>query len=122
LLVPASQTGFVPPHWAAVVHTVHVPEATSQVVTAPVHNVVFVAEQTPHVPASWQAGVAPPHSPSPAHPRHTCVAVSHVGFAAPHWAFVRQPTQVAVVTSHTDVAPTQREAFVAEHCPHAPPA
>jgi hypothetical protein len=115
VLVPTSQTGFVPPHCAAVVHTVQVPEAASQVVTAPVHSVVFVAEQTPQEPAGWQAGVAPPHSPSLAQPRHTCVAVSHVGLAPPHWAFVRQPTQVAVATSQTDVAPTQRELFVAEH-------
>jgi hypothetical protein len=94
---------------------VQVPEAASQVVTAPVHTVVFVAEQTPQLPDGSQAGAAPPHSPSPAQPRHTCVAVSHVGFAPPHWAFVRQPTQVAVATSHTEVAPTQREPFVAEH-------
>jgi hypothetical protein len=84
VLVPGSHTGLLPPHCAAVVQTVQVPDAASQVVTAPVHEVVFVGEQTPQRPEGWHAGAAPPHSPSAAHPRHTCVVASQVGFAPPH--------------------------------------
>ena len=57
----------------------------------------FAAEHSPQAPLVWQAGVAPPHSPSPAHARHVCVA----------------PLQTGVV-------PEQAVAFVAEHCAQAP--
>ena len=84
------------------------------------HTVTFVAEHCPHAPDDWHAGVAPPHSPSPAQARHMCVAVLHTGVVPEHCAFVRQGTHVAVGVLQTGVAPVQRVAFVAEHCPHDP--
>jgi hypothetical protein len=48
--VPASQIGFAPPHWAAVVHEAHVPVGASQIATGPVHTVAFVAEHCPQAP------------------------------------------------------------------------
>ena len=59
--------------------------------------------------------MAPEQSASLAHARQACVAPSHAGFVPPHWPFTVQPTQVAVATSQTEVAPTQRVPFVAEH-------
>ena len=102
-------------------HDAHAPVATSQPAVGPVHFVRFVAEQTPQAPLGSHAGVAPPHSPSLAQPRHTWVVVSHAGFAPEHCAPVAQPTQVPVPTSHAEVAPAQRRVLVAEHVPHAPP-
>ena len=100
----------------------HVPDAASHVETLPVHRVVFVVEHTPHAPLGWQAGVAPPHSASAVQAWHVCVpAVSQTGLAPEHCALAKHPTQVARGASQTDVAPTQREAFVPEHWPHAPP-
>ena len=55
-----------------------------------------MAEHWPHAPPGWQAGVAPPHSLSPAHARHVCVAVLQTGVVPLHWALVRHGTQVAV--------------------------
>ena len=84
------------------------------------HCEALVAEHCPHAPDAWHAGVAPPHSPSPAHPRHVCVPVLQTGVVPAHCAFDVHGTQVADGTSHTGVAPAQRVALVAEHCPHAP--
>jgi hypothetical protein len=114
------QTGFVPPHWAFVVHDAQVPVAASQAATGPVHFEAFVAEQTPHAPEGSHAGVAPPHSPSPEHPRHTCVVASHVGVVPPQFAFDVQPTQTPAAASHTEVPPAHRRAFVAEQAPQLP--
>ncbi len=102
------QTGFVPPHWAFVVHEAHVPVAVSQVAVGPVHFETFDAEQTPHAPVGSQAGVAPPHSPSPEQPRHVCVVASHVGVVPLQFAFEVQPTHTPAVASHTEVAPAHR--------------
>ncbi len=120
VLVAASQIGFVPPHWAAAMQPVQVPEGASQVDAAPAHAVAFVAEQTPHAPEGWQAGVEPEQSASLVQPRHACVVASHFGVVPLHAASAKQPTQVEVVASQIDVVPTQRVAFVAEHWPHAP--
>jgi hypothetical protein len=46
--------------------------------------VAFVAEHSPQAPDAWQAGVAPPHSPSPAQARHVLLATSHTGVAPEH--------------------------------------
>jgi hypothetical protein len=89
---------------------------------APPHFVTFVAEHCPHAPVGWQAGVAPPHSPSTAQARQVCVAVLHTGVVPPHCAFDVHGTQVALAASQTGVAPPHAVAFVAEHCPHAPDA
>jgi hypothetical protein len=53
-----------------------------------------VAEHCPQAPDVWQAGVAPPHSPSPPQPRQVCVAVLQIGVVPPHCAFDVQGTQV----------------------------
>ena len=81
---------------------------------------LFAAEHSPHAPLGWQAGVAPPHSPSPAQARQALLARSHTGVAPPHCAFEVQATQTPRPTSQAGVAPLQRAAFVAEHWPHAP--
>ena len=87
----------------------------------PPHSAALVAEHCPQAPPGWQAGVAPPHSPSPAQARQVCVAVLQTGVAPPHCAFEVQGTHVPAAAKQTGVAPPQAVAFVAEHCPHAPP-
>ena len=82
----------------------------------------MVAEHCPHDPEGWQAGVAPPHSPSPAQARQVCAVVLHTGVAPPHCAFEMHGTQVPAVVRQTGVAPPHALALVAEHCPHAPDA
>jgi hypothetical protein len=64
---------------------------------APVQWVEFVAEHWPHAPPDWQAGVAPPHSASPAHARQVWNAGSQTGAAPPQSASARQGTHVPVV-------------------------
>ena len=80
----------------------------------------MVAEHCPQAPEDWQAGVAPPHSPSAAQARQVCVAVLQTGVVPPHWAFDTHGTQVPVGVLQAGVAPLHATAFVAEHCPHAP--
>ena len=87
-------TGAVPAHWASATHATHVPAPTSHAGVAPVQADAFEAEHWPQVPSAWQAGVAPPHSPSPPHARQVCVVASQTGAAPPHWAFEVQATQV----------------------------
>jgi len=48
-----------------------------------VHAVALPAEHWPHAPPGWHAGVAPPHSLSPAQPRQEWNAGSHTGVAPP---------------------------------------
>jgi hypothetical protein len=88
-------TGVVPPHCAFDTHGTHVPAVVKQTGVAPPQALAFVAEHCPHAPDPWQAGVAPPHSPSPPQPRQVCVAVLQIGVVPPHCAFVRHGTQVA---------------------------
>jgi hypothetical protein len=64
---------------------------------APVHAALFVAEHWPHAPPGWQAGVAPPHSESPAQPRQAWKAGSQTGAEPLQSASARQGTQVPVV-------------------------
>jgi hypothetical protein len=73
------------------------------------------AEHWPQAPEGWQAGAAPPHSPSPAQPRHSLVAPSQTGVLPVQSALDRQPTHAARVTSQRAVTPTQALWFVAEH-------
>ena len=54
----------------------------------------MVAEHCPQAPHGSQAGVDPPHSPSPAQARQVCVEVLQTGVFPPHWAFEVQATQV----------------------------
>jgi hypothetical protein len=88
------QTGVVPPHWAFDVQGTHTPGPTSQAGVAPEHFVALVAEHWPQAPLTWQAGVAPPHSPSPPHARQACEAPSQTGVVPPHWAFEVHVTHV----------------------------
>jgi hypothetical protein len=80
----------------------------------------LVAEHSPHAPEGWQAGVAPPQSPSAAHDRQAWVAVLQTGVVPPHWALDVHGTQVALATSHAGVAPVHLMVFVAEQTPQAP--
>ena len=89
------QTGAVPPHCAFDTHGTHVPAAVKQTGVAPLHALAFVAEHCPHAPDVWQAGVAPPHSPSPAPARQACVVVLQIGALPVHCAFDTHGTQVA---------------------------
>ena len=77
--------------------------------------------QAAHAPLDRQIGVDPPHSASAAQARHARAVPSHTGLVPPHSPFDRQPTHIPAAVSHTGVPPLQRVAFVAEHCPHAPP-
>jgi hypothetical protein len=111
--------------WLAAVHWTQVAVAVLQTAVAPVHAVVFVAEQAPHAPVGWQA---PPDAfpaqlaslPQPTHlspAPHTGVVLeaTHAsGFAAVHC------THVAVVLSQTGVDPVHAVPSVAEQTPHAP--
>jgi hypothetical protein len=55
----------------------------------------LVAEHCPQAPPGWHAGVAPPHSPSPAQPRQVWVVVLQIGADPPHCAFDVHGTQIA---------------------------
>jgi hypothetical protein len=87
---------------------------------APVQAVLLLAEHWPQAPELWQAGVAPPHSPSPAQARQMWVAVLQTGLVPPHSALVMQLTQVPVGTSQAGVVPVHLVVFVAEQMPQAP--
>ena len=93
---------------------------TLQVGVAPMHSVLLPAEQMPHAPEGWQAGVAPPQSASAAQARHVCVPRLQTGVAPAQSALPMQRTQVPVAASQTGVSPPQRDALAAEHWPHAP--
>jgi hypothetical protein len=113
--VATLQTGVVPPHCASDRQGTQAPAAAKQTGVAPEHSAAFVAEHCPHAPDGWQAGVDPPHSPSPPQARQVCVATLQIGVVAPHWPFDVQGTHVADGTSQAGVAPAQRVALVAEH-------
>jgi hypothetical protein len=98
----------------------HWPTLTSHTAVAPLHIFLFTAEHVPHAPVGWHAGVAPPQSASPLHPRQVCVVPSQAGVDPPHCAATMQPTQVPVDGLHTAVAPVHVAALVAEQAPHAP--
>jgi hypothetical protein len=116
----ASHTGVPPAQSVDATHATHVPVVGAHRGVAPVHDVAFVAEQTPHAPEGWHAGVAPPQSPSATQPRQTCVVPSHTGLSPAHCASARQLTQVPVATAHRGVVPEQAAALVVEHAPHEP--
>jgi hypothetical protein len=119
--LPRSQTGVVPLHWALETQATQTLAVVSQTGVAPLQRVLLVAEQTPQAPDGWQAGFMPPHSLSPAQPRHVCVVPSQIGARAlPQSASARQATQVPAATSHIGVAPAQALELVAEHWPQAP--
>jgi hypothetical protein len=97
-----------------------VPLVVSQSGVVPVQADALVDEHWPQAPDGSQAGVDPPHSPSPAQARQAWVAVLQTGVAPPHWLLLVQPTQVPDGTSQAGVDPPQAAALLAEHCPQAP--
>jgi len=121
-LIERSHTGVAPPHCALDVHGTQTPRASSQAGVAPVHRDVFVAEHWPHAPVDWQAGVAPPQSPSALHARQLCNVVSQTGVVPEHWASLRQATQVPETVRQSGVPPVHSVVFVAEHWPQVPDA
>jgi hypothetical protein len=88
------QTGVRPPHCAFDVQGTQVAVAASQTGVAPMQRVALVAEQTPHVPDGWHAGVVPPQSPSPPQARQVCVLRLQIGVVPPHCAFDVHGTHV----------------------------
>ena len=119
--VAVLQIGADPPHCVFDVHGTHVDDGVSQTGVAPAQALAFVDEHWPQAPDASQAGVAPPHSPSPAQARQAWVVVLQTGVVPPHWAFDVQGTQVPVVVKQAGVAPEHCAVFVAEHWPQAPP-
>jgi len=95
--VAVLQTGLVPPHSALLMQLTQVPLGTSQAGVVPVQSLVLVAEQMPHAPDGWQAGVPPLQSPSPPQPRQVCVPPSQTGVEPEQSALARQRTQVPAV-------------------------
>jgi hypothetical protein len=137
------QIGVVPEQSALAVQRTHVPDPVSHTGVEPVHSTALPAEHWPHAPPGWQAGVDPPHSPSPPHARHVRNDGSQMGVEPPQSALARQPThdlvevlhtgvgpehcvlfkhctQLAVDVSQTGVAPPHRPMLVAEQALHAP--
>jgi hypothetical protein len=95
--VDPSQIGVVPEQSAFARQATHVPADARQSGVPPVQRSELVAEHWPHVPAGWQAGVAPPHSLSPLQDRQVCVAGSQTGVAPAQSELTRHGTQVPVV-------------------------
>lgn len=114
--VPPSHTGVEPPQSALATQRTHVPVGAKQTGVAPPQASEFDVEHWPHAPLVWQAGVAPPHSPSAPQPRHISSARSHTGVAPPQSELARQPTQALVAVLHTGTAPPQW--LFARHCTH----
>ena len=110
------QTGVTPPHSAFELQFTHVPVETLHAGIEPVQRVVFVAEQTPHAPDGWQAGVAPlPQSASPPQPRQVWLDGSQTGVVPEQSAFARHATQFPVDVRQSGVPPVQRSEFPALH-------
>jgi hypothetical protein len=143
VFVPVLQTGVMPLQSALAVQRTQLFVVALHTGVPPTHAVAFVVEHWPHAPVSSQAGVVPPHSPSPPQARHTKNDGSQMGLLPAQSPFARHPTHVFVVVlhsavvppqvvlsmhsthfavevSHAGVAPPQWAVFVAEHSPHAP--
>jgi hypothetical protein len=103
------------PQSASARQATQVPDVTSQLGVAPVHAAALVLEHWPQAPEVWQAGVAPPHSLSPAQARQAWVVVLQTGVVPLHCGLLVQPTQVPAATSQAGVAPLQALTLVLEH-------
>jgi hypothetical protein len=112
--------GEAPPHCPDPRQPTHTPLTALHTGVAPAQAAAFVAEQAPHAPFGWQAGVAPPQSASAVHARQVCVVVLQVGVVPAQVVLATQATHVAAAVSHAGVAPVHKDAFVAEQMPHAP--
>ena len=115
-----SQIGVAPPHWADDTHATHVPVGAWHSGVVPMHAVALPAEHWPHAPPGWHAGVALPHSLSPAQPRQAWNAGSHTGVAPPQSLSAWHATHTPVGAWQMGSAPVQRVALPVEHWPHAP--
>jgi hypothetical protein len=120
MCVVLSQTGVPPLQSVLATQATQEPVVASQPGVAPEHALLFVAEQAPHDPFAWQAGAAPPQSPSAAQPRQVCVVALQVGVTPLQSALATHVTQVPEVVLQSGVEPVQAILFVAEHPPHAP--
>ena len=121
MCVAVLQTGLVPPHSALLMQFTQVPVGTSQAGVVPVQRLVLVAEQMPHAPDGWQAGVAPlPQSPSPPQARQVWLDPSQIGVLPLQSALARQRTHLPAAVSHSGVAPEHCVLLLAEHWPQAP--
>ena len=120
--VPGSQTGVAFGQSVLVRQPTQMPIAVSHSAVVPPHAPLLLTEHCPQRPDDWQAGVAPPQSPSPAHARHACVARLQIGVMPEHCALATQATHRPADTSHVGVVPEQRLALPAEHWPQAPEA
>ena len=109
------QVGVPPLQSALRTQATQVAVVGSQTEVAPPHAVRFVAEHCPHAPLVSHAGVAPPQSPSPAHPRQVWVAVLHTGVVPEQLAFDTQATQTPAPLSQAGVGPVHFAALLAEH-------
>ena len=137
------QTGVVPEQSAFATHRTQVPLTALQTGVPPVHCAELPAEHWPQAPLASQAGVVPPHSPSPPqarqvrndgsqmgvvppqsalarHPTHVFVVVLQTGVAPEHWLLFKHWTQVVFEVLQTGVEPLQRPGFVAEQTPQPP--
>jgi hypothetical protein len=92
--VPVLQTGVVPLHWLSARQATQCPDGTSHAGVAPAQAPLLLLEHWPQTPDGWQAGVAPPQSPSPAQARQLCVPVSQIGVPPLHWPLLTHETQV----------------------------
>jgi len=97
MLVVVSQTGLVPEHWLFDVQPTQTPALALHTGVDPPHLVEFAREHWPQEPLVWHAGVMPPHSLSPLHPRQVWKAGSQMGDAPEQSASAVQPTHVPVV-------------------------
>jgi hypothetical protein len=120
MCVVLSQTGVAPLQSGLPTHATQEPVVASQPGVAPEHALLFVAEQAPHAPLDWQAGVAPPQSLSAVQPRQVCVEPLHVGVMPLQSALATHVTHVPEVVLQSSVEPMQAVLFVAEQPPHAP--
>ena len=118
--VAVLHTGVAPPQFPFETQLTQVREATSHTEVAPPQRLAFVAEHCPQAPEGSHAGLAPLQSTSPAHARHTCVAVLQTGVAPPHWASGRIEAQVPDAALQIGVAPVHSVLLEAEQTPHAP--
>jgi hypothetical protein len=71
-------------------------------------------------PEGWQAGAALGHWLSLAHAWQRWLAVSQMGVAPPHWAFVLQLAHTPSAALHTGVVPVHFVTLEAEQTPHEP--
>src|SRR5258708_20464188 len=73
--------GLVPPQVVPSTQATQVPLTVSHTGAPLPQAMLLPAEHWPQPPPGWQAGVVPPHSPSPPPPRQLLMAASPTGLA-----------------------------------------